>query len=90
MIIHEVDHIFKGKVRFFPLDVTVVEQTPVDDNRNKGKVHGITPKDLPQLLRFECYLLNRQHAEFEATPPTQHIGLDVPVHDVCVWLSLTG
>ena len=47
MIIHEVHHIFKGEVRFFALDVTVVEQTPVDDDRNKGKVHGITSKDLP-------------------------------------------
>lgn len=83
MIINEVHHVFKCEVGFLPLDVAVVEQTPVNDDRNKGKVHGITPKDLPQLLCFKCDLLDGQHAELEATPPTQHIGLDVPVHDVC-------
>lgn len=86
MIVHEVHHVLKGEVGFFALDITVVEQTPVHDDRNQGKVHGIAPKDLPQLLRFKCYLLDGQHAELEATPLAQHIGLDVPVHDVCVWL----
>jgi len=52
MIVHKIHHVLKGKVGFFALDITVVEQTPVDNYRNQGKVHGITPKDLPQLLRF--------------------------------------
>jgi hypothetical protein len=86
MIIHEVHDVFKREVRFFSLDVAVIEQTPVHDDRDQGKVHGIAPKDLPQFLRFECYLLDGQHAELEATPLAQHIGLDVPVHDVCVCL----
>ena len=86
MIVHKVHHIFKGEVRFFPLDVAVIEQTPVHYDRNKGKVHGIAAKDLPQFLRFKCDLLDGQHAELETTSLAQHIGLDVPVHDVCVWL----
>lgn len=86
MIVHKIHHVLKGEVGFLALDIAVIEQTPVHDDRNQGKVHGITPKDLPQLLRFKCYLLDGQHAELQATPLAQHIGLDVPVHDVCVWL----